>query len=641
MRLPVRAQLSLPFTILLLALVWLRYDADRALLAELEALQRDQLLASLDRVAPMLVAHPLLLDSAESRTFDAHRDLYATYHPGPFVIDGLADDWEGVPTLRFGSEQLTGRNEAWQPGSLAVELAMTANEAYLHLFLDVTDDVVLYRDLRSLSTQRNDHIRITLSDPEERSRHYVIAERGPGDVTAHVLSGTSRALRREPELSGLWRETPRGYAVELRIHMELIGTRFAFEVWDVDNPETRDLRFAVGSGPTGGAANGGRLTRRHAALDELLGAQRFDRMKLIDDHGRTLAAAGSITGDETRLEASVRVARSGRDFATLTVQDAPTRINAARSRALGRLWAELAVVCLVGIGLWYLIATGMQQRLNTLTRRIRAAVDGRGRVSPIPPDATLNDEVSDIALALHDAEERIARYQHHHEGAMRQLAHELRTPISVVRSSLEAMRMGGDVDPKVYVERASSGLDRLSTLLNKLTEARRLEQSLEAGDVEIFDLAAVLRGCVAGYRSAWPDTTFELTGTGEAFSVTGVPEVLAQLLDKLVANAVSFHESGTPIRITLDRIDTTEPGVRLTISNSGPLLETEQQAALFDPMVSTRSGEGDHLGLGLYIARIIAEYHGGSISLANRADSSGVDAIVGLPGVRLTSRLLR
>ena len=55
---------------------------------------------------------------------------------------------------------------------------------------------------------------------------------------------------------------------------------------------------------------------------------------------------------------------------------------------------------------------------------------------------------------------------------MRQLAPELRTPILVVRSSLEAMGMPGTGDPSIYVERASTGLDRLSALLNKLTEAR-------------------------------------------------------------------------------------------------------------------------------------------------------------------------
>jgi len=626
---------------LLFALPWLRYTADTRLIGELEALQREQLVAALDRVAPALAAHPLLLDAARARTHDPHRDLYATYHPGPFVIDGASDDWLGVPRLRFAGGQVTEANEPWQDGSLGVELAMTANEAYLHLLLEVADDVVLYRDIRSLSTRRNDHVRIYVTDPDGNPRRYIISERGPGDATAHVLSETSRALRREPELSGVWRETPQGYALELRIHLTLIGSRFAFEVWDVDSTESRELRFAVGSGPTGSGAAGGRLTRRHAVLDDLLASQRFDWMQLDDDHGQTLAAAGAVTDDAAWLAATTRVERGGAEFATLTVRAIPTRIEAARAAAFARLLTETAIISLIVLALWYAVATGLHSRLATLARRIEASVDGRGRVSPIPPGKTINDEVGAVAHQLHEAEARIARYQQHHEGAMRQLAHELRTPISVVRSSLEAMRMGGDVDPAVYVERARTGLDRLSALLNKLTEARRLEQSLQASDVEIFDIASVLQGCVAGYRGAWPDTTFVLTGTDTPFRLTGIPEVLAQLLDKLVANAVSFHTADSPIEIELQQPESDTDGVLLKVSNQGPLLATEQRATLFDAMVSTRAGEGEHLGLGLYIARIIAEFHGGTIELANRTDGSGVEARVELPGVRLTSRLLR
>ena len=56
-------------------------------------------------------------------------------------------------------------------------------------------------------------------------------------------------------------------------------------------------------------------------------------------------------------------------------------------------------------------------------------------------------------------------------------------------------------------------------------------------------------------------------------------------------------------------------------------------------MVSTRSGEGQQLGLGLYIARMIAEFHDGKVTLRNHL--TGVEVAVELPGVRLTSRLLR
>jgi two-component system sensor histidine kinase ChvG len=65
----------------------------------------------------------------------------------------------------------------------------------------------------------------------------------------------------------------------------------------------------------------------------------------------------------------------------------------------------------------------------------------------------------------------------------------------------------------------------------------------------------------------------------------------------------------------------------LTVSNHGPRLPEAMKDKLFESMVSVRSGKSaaePHLGLGLYIVRLIAEYHGGSVEALDREDGSGV-----------------
>jgi len=114
-----------------------------------------------------------------------------------------------------------------------------------------------------------------------------------------------------------------------------------------------------------------------------------------------------------------------------------------------------------------------------------------------------------------------------------------------------------------------------------------------------------------------------------------VPDAINQMLDKLVQNAIDFARAieGAPIKISLRR---DVKNIILSVENKGSLLpqNSKEIAQLFDSMVSKRSVESHeaHLGLGLYIARLIAEFHGGTIAAANLEDGSGVIFWVTLPG---------
>jgi signal transduction histidine kinase len=104
----------------------------------------------------------------------------------------------------------------------------------------------------------------------------------------------------------------------------------------------------------------------------------------------------------------------------------------------------------------------------------------------------------------------------------------------------------------------------------------------------------------------------------------GVPDAFAQLLDKLVENAVDFAPPGTPIRISLERA-----GLRATLAveNQGPALPQSMADGIFESMVSLRpgpSGSGAaHLGLGLYIVRLVAKFHGARVRAKNLSAAGG------------------
>jgi two-component system, OmpR family, sensor histidine kinase ChvG len=226
--------------------------------------------------------------------------------------------------------------------------------------------------------------------------------------------------------------------------------------------------------------------------------------------------------------------------------------------------------------------------------------------------------------------ERLAEHHAYLEAMAGRLSHELRTPIAVVRSSLENLKLSRD-NQDLYIERAEQGLARLGRILERMTEASRLEQSLRTVERERYDLAAVVRGCVEGYRIAYPQIPFSLELPAARAEVEGAPDLAAQLLDKLVENAVDFARPGTPVRVALEE---NARAAVLTIANQGPSLPEKMRTRLFGSMISLREPTGavtPHLGLGLYVARLIAEFHGGAIAASNLPGGDGVALGVRFP----------
>ena len=309
----------------------------------------------------------------------------------------------------------------------------------------------------------------------------------------------------------------------------------------------------------------------------------------------------------------------------VVVEETTNRIASLRSQALERLLVVTLVVfaLVAAVLLWF--ATRISNRIRRLSDEAESAIDARGRVTRLTTASDAADEIGDLSRSFSTVLGRLARYNAYLESLAGRLSHELRTPVAVVRSSLENLHAARTPEEtRTYVARAEEGLARLSTILARMTEASRLEQGLSTSTRERFDAATVLRGCVEGYRLAYAPRAFELTVAEEPVPVLGAPDLFAQMLDKLVENAADFATRGSAIRIQLT---SGEDKILLRIENQGAPLPDAIRESLFDSMVSLRSehsGAVPHLGLGLYIARLIAEFHGGALRAENLADGGGV-----------------
>src|SRR5262249_44667810 len=152
-------------------------------------------------------------------------------------------------------------------------------------------------------------------------------------------------------------------------------------------------------------------------------------------------------------------------------------------------------------------------------------------------------------------------------------------------------------------------------------EASRLERAIAGVEGEDFDLADVLRGCIEAYGPLAAPRRIEGNLPPAPLIMHGAPELVAQALDKLFDNARSFTPDDGWIRLSLAA---TGDGAEVRVANSGPLLPPAMQERLFDSLVSVRPSatarpieasparaDAPHLGLGLYVVRMIAELHRG------------------------------
>jgi dedicated sortase system histidine kinase len=349
--------------------------------------------------------------------------------------------------------------------------------------------------------------------------------------------------------------------------------------------------------------------------------------------GLPLTQFRTLADTETRLlEAAHPIIANGEVMGAVVVDQNMNGLRTFRNQALEQLFNTiLAVMLILVLGLFF-FASRISSRIRGLRNQAEGIIDDTGRVQNTIVASRNSDEIGDLSRSFSSIVERLTQYTSYLENMSSRLSHELRTPVSVVRSSLENLGMNQQIEgSSVYLERAEEGINRLNLILTNMTEATRLEQMLQTSEKEKIDLNKVITGCVEGYKLAYPDSHFELDVPDDSAYVNGVPEYIAQLLDKLIANAIEFSYSDQPTTIYFR---TLRDHAVFKVSNAGPFLPDEMKDRLFDSMISVRPQEKQkqpHLGMGLHIARLITDFHGGEIRAENRTDREGVVITVVIP----------
>ena len=301
-----------------------------------------------------------------------------------------------------------------------------------------------------------------------------------------------------------------------------------------------------------------------------------------------------------------------------------------RDRALTRLLNLTLFVTLFAVAAAFWFAGRMTVRISRLGAAAETALSREGSVSRLLPESEAKDELGDLSRSFSSLLGRLDEYTGYLRTLAGKLAHEIRTPNTIIRSSLENLESENQTETaKVYIARAREGSERLGAILTAMGAATRVEEAISHSERQRFDLASLVREAAAAYGTAFPQRRFKCEAP-DTLPFLGSPELIVQMLDKLIDNAVDFSADGAEISIVLR---SEEDSADLSVANPGPTLPPEAAAKLFESLWQSRS-EGDrrpHFGLGLYIVRLIAEFHGGHATAANLPDQAGAVFTVRLP----------
>ena len=336
------------------------------------------------------------------------------------------------------------------------------------------------------------------------------------------------------------------------------------------------------------------------------------------------------------LSAAYPIFIEGNVMGAVIVEQTTNGIRTLRNRALEQLFHVILAVMSIGTLGLLLFATRISNRIRSLRDDTEAVIDDNGKIIGTLPASNQRDEIGDLSRSFADVLSRLQQYNSYLENMASRLSHELRTPIAVVKSSLDMLSHVNDTSQQaVFVERAQSGVNRLSTILNSMSEATRLEQAIAQEDMAQFNIVEVIQGCVEGYKHAYAQRIWRFSTSDNTLPVYGSAELVAQLFDKVISNAVDFSQDNDEIVISLEKKD---KQVFLSVSNPGPLLPQGMKSQLTQSLVSVRkenemqnTTHSPHLGLGLYIANMIANFHKGQLLLNDKTDGTGVIVTITFP----------
>lgn len=651
-------------------------------LQQLESSLTANLLSSLERFSSSLafaleqnaLNHSQLSQAQGALQTQSEPAIYVPMISQATQIDGYDDDWYALSgyELSIAQDQL--------------RVLLASDDKFIYVLLTVQDAAVVYQDSID-GSGASDSIELSLADAQGNQAAMTFAPVAVGKVTPLMATNFAEPFWIS---NAFWQETASGYVLEVKIPKRQKWTSLGVKVKQV-SPDVATPQFIqsytkqfnplhwpdpylvatldqlnLQSGQRvwvldrlgdvkarrGQLAKDIQFARVNPLIHFLLSPPESnfndprERAIALDNPVVTQALGGKVASDiETVKGASTAIAmvatplyKEQQLVGVLVIEESVAAVQVMQQEALNIFINSLLLSLLLVVVVLIFLASRLTSRIVKLNRQAQQAVDKFGRVKQSFQPESSRDEIGQLSQSFSAMTLRLSDYNEYLEKLAARLSHELRTPIAVVRSSIDAIAMSASSEQESALQHAQQGIERLSQMITRMREATRMEQSVLAVPLEPVAIESFVRDYCAAAQPLFAHHTLSVSASGTAQPVNVSQELLAQMLDKLLSNARDFATDNSAIEIVIEFFS---GSVLIAVVNQGPGLPALSERELFASMVSERdvskrSDEQAHMGLGLYLVRLIAERCNGRYFARNWYQQSRLrDLVTANPSLEL------
>jgi two-component system sensor histidine kinase CpxA len=301
---------------------------------------------------------------------------------------------------------------------------------------------------------------------------------------------------------------------------------------------------------------------------------------------------------------------------------APPPIPQRRSPFPSDFWFRFSISFVIG----GLVCYGLSWHLTSPVRRLRAAAQRLG-TGDLSTRVTITskgrgDEVTDLVRDFNRMAERIEKLMTAQKQLVRDVSHELRSPLARLNVALGIARREATPAATLALDRIEQEAERLNWMIGEMLTLSLLESGGERFEQERFDLDEMADEVVgdADFEAAGSDRHVQYKSNGPLM-LSGNREMLRRALENVVRNAIRYTDHGTAVEVSLEREGAEHVVIR--VRDHGPGLPEEALTEIFRPFyrsAEARDRQSGGAGIGLAITERAVRLHSGEVKAANAAD---------------------